>query len=115
VSEAKPGISSLPHASLPARALTDLLALPGPIQEPRPLASSRASGRSLARDYLLSVSGLTEGTEHPLLCASADDFEARPGGKPIQPTVDRRRPGALARSPPQPGALLIPTRKALDS
>jgi len=34
------------------------------------------------RDYLLSVS-ITAVTEHPLLCSSADDSEAEPGGKPI--------------------------------
>jgi hypothetical protein len=53
----------------------------GDFQRPGLAASSRVGPQG--RDYLLSVSVLRQGTKHPLLCASADDSEARSGGKPI--------------------------------
>jgi hypothetical protein len=42
-----------------------------------------ACGLSGGRVHLLSVSIHIQEIEHPLLCASADDSEAEPGGKPF--------------------------------
>jgi hypothetical protein len=41
------------------------------------VASSRASGTSCGRNDLLPVSVRIQRTEHPSLCTSADDSEAR--------------------------------------
>ena len=63
-------------------ALVILLRLDWGFQGPLAGGFVLACGLAFGRDNLLSVS-ITTVIEHPLLCTSADDSEAEPGGKPI--------------------------------
>jgi hypothetical protein len=76
---------SLDHASIGI-----LLACIEDTGRPGLAASSRARGPGCGRDNPLSVSAQSRGRS-PLLCSSADDSEARSGGKPFYPTVGLRR------------------------
>ena len=76
------GVFGFRIASRPPSSLVILLGLDARSQGLPAGGFVLACDLSAGRVHLLSVS-ITTVTEHPLLCASADDSEAEPGGEPF--------------------------------